>query len=96
MRKQLLKLSDRKLNAYRRHKVGFVWQQTARNLLPYLTAAENVALPMVVARRAARRERVGELLDLMGVADCADRVPAPSLELCSRISYPGTGFPDVP
>src|SRR6187455_1121014 len=32
--------------AYRRRVVGFVWQQTARNLLPYLSAAENVSLPM--------------------------------------------------
>ena len=44
---------------YRREMVGFVWQQTSRNLLPYLTAAENVALPMVFAGsgRVARRRR---------------------------------------
>ena len=45
---------------YRRSMVGFVWQQTARNLVPYLTAAENVALPMALAgarRKAAERRR---------------------------------------
>ncbi|EGG48818.1 ABC transporter ATP-binding protein [Streptomyces griseoaurantiacus M045] len=71
---------------YRRDTVGFVWQQTSRNLLPYLTAAQNVALPLrltgrpadvrgIRARRRARTERVGELLDLLGVADCRDRRP---------------------
>src|SRR5690606_7954739 len=32
--------------AYRRNMVGFVWQQTSMNLLPYLTAQENVEMPM--------------------------------------------------
>ena len=63
---------------YQRHVVGFVWQQTARNLLPYLTAAENVALPLAVARapRPARWARVDELLGLLGVADRAGHRPA--------------------
>jgi ABC-type lipoprotein export system ATPase subunit len=73
----LLAMGARERLRYRREVVGFVWQQTARNLLPYLTAAENVALPMVLASapRRRRRERVGELLDLLGVAYCADRRP---------------------
>ena len=43
---------------YRREVVGFVWQQTARNLLPYLSALENVELPMTLSgrRRPARPE----------------------------------------
>ncbi|MFD8963840.1 ATP-binding cassette domain-containing protein [Streptomyces sp. NPDC059568] len=36
---------------YRREVVGFVWQQTARNLLPYLTASQNIALPMQLRGR---------------------------------------------
>ncbi|RMI03545.1 ABC transporter ATP-binding protein [Cellulomonas triticagri] len=75
----LTALSSRARRAYRRDVVGFVWQQTARNLLPYLTAAENVALPLLVARRgrpAARLSRAEELLDVMGVAHCRDRRPA--------------------
>lgn len=63
---------------FRRELVGFIWQQTARNLLPYLTAADNVELPMRFAglARRARRARAGELLDLLGVAHCAGRRPA--------------------
>jgi ABC-type lipoprotein export system ATPase subunit len=51
--------------------VGFVWQQTARNLLPYLTALENVELPMALAGFPARerRERAAHLLDRVGLAD---------------------------
>jgi ABC-type lipoprotein export system ATPase subunit len=60
---------------FRRRVVGFVWQQTGRNLLPYLTAAENVELPMVLMGRRARRTRALELLDLVGLADCAGRRP---------------------
>ena len=61
---------------YQRHVVGFVWQQTSRNLLPFLTAADNVALPMVISNRKDRATRVAELLELLGVADCADRRPS--------------------
>ncbi|MFC0003996.1 ABC transporter ATP-binding protein [Micromonospora siamensis] len=75
----LLSLSNRKRLSYRREVVGFVWQQTGRNLLPYLTARENVELPMKLAGRMggsrARRERARELLDLVGVGHCADRRP---------------------
>jgi ABC-type lipoprotein export system ATPase subunit len=63
---------------YRRTEVGFVWQQTSRNLLPYLTARQNVMTPMRLAG-LSRRRRVGramELLTAMGVAHCADRTPA--------------------
>ena len=59
--------------------MGFVWQQAARNLLPYLTAAQNVAVPLMITRahsRSARGARVAELLDLLGVGECADRLPA--------------------
>jgi ABC-type lipoprotein export system ATPase subunit len=75
----LLAMSARRRLQYRRHTVGFVWQQTSRNLLPYLTAAENVALPMRLAgfrRGRAARRRAAELLDLVGVGYCADRRPA--------------------
>ncbi|WP_200209207.1 ABC transporter ATP-binding protein [Micromonospora coerulea] len=74
----LLALSNRRRLSYRRRMVGFVWQQTGRNLLPYLTARENVELPMKLAggrSRRARRERARELLELVGVGHCADRRP---------------------
>jgi ABC-type lipoprotein export system ATPase subunit len=62
---------------YRRSTVGFVWQRTSRNLLPYLTAGQNVAMPMRLrgASRRERRGRAAELLELLRVADCGDRKP---------------------
>ncbi|MDX2818429.1 ABC transporter ATP-binding protein [Streptomyces sp. PA03-5A] len=64
---------------YQREVVGFVWQQTSRNLLPYLTALQNVVLPMRLAGgvkgRRQRAARAAELLDLVGIAHCADRRP---------------------
>ncbi|MFE2066632.1 ABC transporter ATP-binding protein [Streptomyces sp. NPDC059467] len=74
----LLAMTAKDRLAYRRETVGFVWQQTARNLLPYLTAAQNVALPMQLSgfrRRSGRTERALELLELLEVADCHDRHP---------------------
>jgi len=70
-------LTEQQRTQYRRKVVGFVWQQTARNLLPYLTAAENVALPMTLdgVSGAERERRVGELLELVGLADRAGHRP---------------------
>ncbi|NGO10214.1 ABC transporter ATP-binding protein [Streptomyces sp. HC44] len=76
--RDLLTMNAKDRLRYRRETVGFVWQQTARNLLPYLTAAQNVALPMQLrgARgRRAKGERALELLELLGVADCQSRHP---------------------
>ena len=42
-------MSRRQRVHYQRHVVGFVWQQTSRNLMPFLTAAENIALPLTLA-----------------------------------------------
>jgi ABC-type lipoprotein export system ATPase subunit len=73
----LAAMSPRQRLAYRRGTVGFVWQQTSRNLLPYLTAAQNVDLPMKLAGRGrrARRARTAELLEVLGVAHCTRRRP---------------------
>ncbi|WP_082600287.1 ABC transporter ATP-binding protein [Agromyces sp. Root81] len=74
----LLTMGGRERVAYQRHTVGFVWQQTSRNLLPYLTSAENIALAMNVAgtlRGDARAARVDELLDLLDVGAVRDRRP---------------------
>jgi ABC-type lipoprotein export system ATPase subunit len=70
-------LSEHQRTQYRRKVVGFVWQQTARNLLPYLTAAENVALPMTLdgVPGKERERRVGELLELVGLAHRAGHRP---------------------
>ncbi|MFT3887677.1 MAG: ABC transporter ATP-binding protein [Arachnia sp.] len=71
----LTTMSPRQRIDFRRRAVGFVFQQTSRNLLPFLTATENVALPMVIAKRSGRAERARDLLALLGVADCAERRP---------------------
>ena len=74
----LLAMGARERLAYRRQTVGFLWQQTSRNLFLHLTAAENVALPMRLAGRGrrARRGRAAELLGALGVGYCRDRMPA--------------------
>jgi ABC-type lipoprotein export system ATPase subunit len=70
-------MGRRERTAYRRRVIGFVWQQTARNLLPYLTARQNVELPMLLdgVGRGDRRRRAEELLERVGLADRADHRP---------------------
>jgi ABC-type lipoprotein export system ATPase subunit len=73
----LLAMSPTDRLAYRRKEVGFIWQQTARNLLPYLSAIDNVALPMAFAGagRRERSDRAAELLDTLGMGDKMRRRP---------------------
>lgn len=73
----LLDLSRREQTLYRRQEVGFVWQQTARNLLPYLTARENVELPMALngVSPRERRQRAVELLGHVGLGNRTDHRP---------------------
>nr|WP_229907040.1 ABC transporter ATP-binding protein [Streptomyces vinaceus] len=78
----LLGMSAKDRLRYRREAVGFVWQQTARNLLPFLTAAQNIALPMQLTGRRGRgaagrqADRVARLLEALEISDLADRRPA--------------------
>ncbi len=68
----LLTLSDAALNRYQREKVGFVWQQTGRNLIPYLTAQENIELPMTMSWSKTPHEKhewSKELLNAIGLYD---------------------------
>ena len=73
----LAAISARQRLAYRRRVVGFIWQQTARNLLPYLTAQQNVELPMRLAGGSVRnrRARATELLELLGLGDTLHHRP---------------------
>jgi len=66
----LLQMTVRDRTQYRRSKVGFVWQQTGRNLVPYLTALENVELPMRLDGRDRRTRRAvaSDLLERVGLA----------------------------
>ena len=74
----LLAMSNRERVRYRRDVAGFVWQQTARGLMPFLTAAENVTLPLLLAGigRRERRARAEDLLALLGISHCGDRRPS--------------------
>jgi ABC-type lipoprotein export system ATPase subunit len=71
--KDLFKLSEAELVDYKRKTVGFVWQNNARNLLPYLNAVENVTLPMIFDSEKQRRERALELLEIVGMSHKKDR-----------------------
>jgi ABC-type lipoprotein export system ATPase subunit len=75
--RDLAAMSAKERLGYRRDVVGFIWQQTSRNLLPYLTASQNVIVPMRFSgiSRGARASRAAELLGVLGVAHCADRRP---------------------
>ncbi|PWV99678.1 ABC-type lipoprotein export system ATPase subunit [Paenibacillus cellulosilyticus] len=64
--KDMLTMSERQLIRYKRESVGFVWQNNARNLIPYLTAQENVELPVLLKGRR-KKERALELLDAVGL-----------------------------
>lgn len=70
-------MGRRERTAYRRQVIGFVWQQTSRNLLPYLTARQNVELPMLLngVPRALREERAPDLLTRVGLAERGDHRP---------------------
>ena len=70
-------MGSRELTEYRRRVIGFIRQQTSRNLLPYLTARDNVELPMVLdgVRAGERHQRTSQMLEVIGLADKADRRP---------------------
>ena len=66
--KDLLKFDEKDLIKYKRETVGFVWQNNARNLIPYLTAIQNVEMPLLLSGHKNRRERAEELLDMVGLS----------------------------
>jgi ABC-type lipoprotein export system ATPase subunit len=71
-------MTSRERLGYRRAVVGFIWQQASRNLLPYLTALQNVIMPMRFAGLGyrPRTRRAAELLGVLGLSHCAGRRPA--------------------
>jgi ABC-type lipoprotein export system ATPase subunit len=69
-------LSRNELTEYRAERVGFVWQGTARNLVPYLSVRDNIRLPATIRRtRVAKRHDVDGLLELVGLTDRAAHTP---------------------
>lgn len=75
--RDLLDVSDSDLVMYRRSEVGFVWQATARNLVPYLSVSDNIELPMALTGLSAKARRAWseELLESLGMIDKAKRLP---------------------
>ena len=75
--RDLLKTSSRDLVDYRRQDVGFVWQQTSRNVISYLTAYQNVELPLILLgwSMRKRRRRVEEMLEAVGLTDRSNHFP---------------------
>jgi ABC-type lipoprotein export system ATPase subunit len=76
--RNLLNLTAAERLDYRRNAVGFVFQQTGSNLLPYLTAAENIQVPMRAIKMPAkeRKKRTAELLDLLELNSLANHLPS--------------------
>ncbi len=67
--KNLFTMTEKELVSYKRDTVGFVWQNNARNLLPYLSALENIMLPMHLSNEKKKKDKALELLELVGLSD---------------------------
>lgn len=68
----LSKLSDKEMLLYKRNVISFIWQNSARNLLPYLSAVENIVLPMELIGKRPDYKKAKYLLSLVGIEDKAD------------------------
>lgn len=66
--KNLFTMTDKELVVYKRDTVGFVWQNNARNLLPYLPVLENIMLPMHLSDVKKKKEKATELLEMVGLS----------------------------
>lgn len=65
----LFTMTEKQLVLYKRNTVGFVWQNNARNLLPYLTVLENIMLPMSLSSGTGKKKaKALELLELVGMS----------------------------
>ena len=64
----LFTMSEKELVRYKRNTVGFVWQNNGRNMLPFLSALENVMMPMYISSSKKKREKAMELLEMVGMA----------------------------
>ena len=66
--KNLFTMTEKDLVVYKRDTMGFVWQNNGRNLLPYLSAIENVMLPMHLSNGRKKKEKALELLERVGMS----------------------------
>ena len=66
--KNLFTMTEKQLVLYKRNTVGFVWQNNGRNMLPFLTALENVMMPMSISGTGKKREKALQLLEMVGMS----------------------------
>lgn len=66
--KNLFTMTEKDLVVYKRDTVGFVWQNNGRNLIPYLSALENIMLPMHLSSGKKKREKALQLLEMVGMS----------------------------
>lgn len=71
--KDIYALKDRELSAFRRRRIGFIFQQF--HLLPVLTARENILMPLLLDRKQADQAYLGELAELLGISDRLAHLP---------------------
>lgn len=73
----LADMTENEMNRYRKDKVGFVWQNSSRNMLPYLTALDNVVNAMNFTKRSRKQkiDRAKQLLQMVGIDHKADNYP---------------------
>ncbi|MDR0222771.1 MAG: ATP-binding cassette domain-containing protein [Oscillospiraceae bacterium] len=74
--RDMLKFGDEELTRYKRVSVGFVWQNSARNLVPYLTVLQNAELPLLLSGFGDdRRRRAEESLEMAGISHKKGSLP---------------------
>ena len=71
--KDIYRMSDKELSAFRRQRIGFIFQQF--NLLPVLTAQENIAMPMLLDSRQPDQKYLEELAKLLGINERLTHLP---------------------
>ncbi len=73
----LLQMSKEEIVRYRRKEVGFIWQDTNKNLFNYLSAIENIKLPMVITGKNKNfiNDRADELIELVGLTNRKNHMP---------------------
>jgi len=65
--KNLFAMTESEIVKYKRDTVGFVWQNNGRNMLPFLSALENVMMPMNLSSTKQKRDKALELLERVGM-----------------------------
>ena len=73
-KRDLLTLEEAEMVSYRRNDVGFIWQQTGRNLVPYLSAIQNVEIPLLLNGMSAKaaNQRASELISAVDLENRAE------------------------